>query len=289
MLLKDFISSARSRLSRMYGEEEAASIVDTLCGTVLGTKSYTYIIDPAFRIPEEKVSLLSRDLSRLESGKPVQYVTGHAFFYGSRFNVSEAVLIPRPETEFMCSLIIRDLIPEYGLSSPSVIDLCTGSGCIAWTIALNVPGATVTGVDISRAALDVAESQEPGNCRRPVFLEMDVLGPSDSALPGTFDIIVSNPPYVRNMEKSQMRKNVLGYEPSLALFVPDDDPLVFYRAIACFAGKRLSRSGFGIVEINEALGDATAVVFRENGFGNVRTEKDLCGKVRYVIFSNKGI
>ena len=171
-----------------------------------------------------------------------------------------------------------------------LLDMCTGSGCIAWTLALEMPGAEVTAVDISDGALAVASTQDfaeemarTGACV-PKFLKADVLSHPDSSF-CQFDIIVSNPPYVMDKEKALMRANVLEHEPHLALFVSDDDPLLFYRAVADWARILLKPEGFGMVEINEALGPETADVFRSAGFCSVEIVKDLSDKDRFVVFS----
>lgn len=175
--------------------------------------------------------------------------------------------------------------------SVRILDLCTGSGCIAWTLALEISGSEVTAVDISEGALAVASSQDFSeeiartSAVSPVFMKADVLaGPSVSGLSGRYDILVSNPPYVMDKEKTLMRPNVLDHEPHLALFVSDDDPLVFYRAIAGWALAVLKQDGYGIVEINEALGLQTADLFRDAGLRDVRIIKDLSDRDRFVSF-----
>lgn len=164
--------------------------------------------------------------------------------------------------------------------------MCTGSGCIAWTLALELPGAQVTAVDLSDGALGVASSQDfreelRSGAKAPVFLKADILEPPPSDL-GKFDIIVSNPPYVMESEKAMMRSNVLEHEPEMALFVPDEDPLVFYRAVARWAKSLLREDGFLMVEINEALGEETAEVFRREGFPDAKVVKDLSDRDRFV-------
>ena len=170
-----------------------------------------------------------------------------------------------------------------------ILDLCTGSGCIAWTLALEIPGTEVTAVDISEEALAVASSQDfteemaRTGAHAPRFIKADVLaGPLEEL--GQFDIIVSNPPYVMDSEKSLMRSNVLDHEPHLALFVPDDDPLVFYRAVAQWADALLAPDGSGIVEINEALGSQTAQIYSSAGYDSVDILKDLSDRSRFVTF-----
>ena len=254
----------------------------------LGTKRHTHIVEPAFEVVESDAAISLAAFDRMASGEPLQYITGVADFYGRQFRVTPDVLIPRPETELLC----REALSEG--SYTSVLDLCTGSGCIAWTLALEKPGTKVTAVDISDGALDVASSQnfaeeiERTEAVPPEFVKADVLaGPS---LSGKYDILVSNPPYVMDKEKALMRPNVLDHEPHLALFVSDDDPLVFYRAIAQWAQDVLNPDGYGIVEINEALGPQTAELFSTAGFCDVRIIRDLSDRDRFVSFrrTNRG-
>lgn len=292
MLLKDFILSARKSLSGVYGEDEARAVVSGLCEEVLGVRSYSHILNPGLEVEEGKLPEMTASLDRLRSGEPLQYVLGHCLFAGRRFKVNPAVLIPRPETEQLCRIAVERLAGHNPSGAPCrILDLCTGSGCIAWTMACEVPGSEVTGVDISGQALDIASSQEielPGKARPPRFVRYDVLSGADGFLPngytGAYDVILSNPPYVRDCEKRLMHRNVMDYEPGLALFVPDNDPLLFYRAVSDFSEKRLSDSGWGIVEINEAFGDAVAGIFRSAGFRNVCILKDFRDKIRFVSF-----
>lgn len=284
MLLKDFILRARTSLSSLYEPEEAAAIVSSLCSDVLGVRPHTHIVYPETEVPEDRQPVLEAGLKRLAAGEPLQYVLGYAEFYGRRFNVSPAVLVPRPETEYMCRMLIEKISSSGGIfPNLSVLDLCTGSGCIAWTVQLAFPSASVTGADISDEALQVASSQ-PFDGLSPVFMNLNVLDPQEMSGLGRFDVIVSNPPYVTDKEKAFMSENVLDHEPSLALFVPDDDPMLFYRAIADFSAGHLSSSGFGIVEINEAFGQETAAEFLSAGFSVADIYKDLAGKDRYVFF-----
>ena len=167
---------------------------------------------------------------------------------------------------------------------PQVLDLCTGSGCIAWSIALEIHDAQVIGVDLSETALAYARNQF--GVSAPLFLQGDILDTEQEFPYGPFDLIVSNPPYVRESERALMRPNVLEHEPPLALFVPDDDPLRFYRAVARWAQRFLRPGGVGIVEINEALGDETARVFRDAGYKNVQKLLDFAEKVRFIQFSD---
>lgn len=307
MYLKDFIRNAESVLASVYDMAEAKAVVLALCREILGTESYTHIVYPETEINAGLMPALDEAVSRLSEGEPLQYVIGYTEFSGFRFRVTPDVLIPRPETEELCRKAIavarsmadsrERLCPGCTsmkeMSHLKILDLCTGSGCIAWTLALSVPGAEVIGVDISEKALEVAASQEFGlvaeelGARVPRFVRYDVLNGADGFEAGEFDIILSNPPYVMEKEKSLMKKNVLYYEPELALFVPDDDPLKFFRAVADFVKKRLRSGGFGLVEINEALGGPTRAIFSDSGVSEISAGKDFRDKIRFVSFKKQ--
>ncbi|MBO4566358.1 MAG: peptide chain release factor N(5)-glutamine methyltransferase [Bacteroidales bacterium] len=297
MLLAQFIRDAARQLEALYPPGEARSLVARLVEEVQGVKDYVAVLEPSLEAAPE----LSEGLARLLDGEPLQYVTGVQEFYGRRFRVRPGVLIPRPETE----ILVREAcvhalqLPgarEHGsgaLSGPRVLDLCTGSGCIAWSVALEVPGARVVGVDISDEALAVARTQNPAappsfparpGISAPQFIEADVLGGLPELPDGSFDILVANPPYIRESERAAMHRNVLEHEPALALFVPDADPLLFYRAIAGHARRLLAPGGWGMVEINEALGAQTASVFESAGLQNVQILPDFFGRDRFVSF-----
>ena len=285
MLLTAFLKEGTAVLEPLYPSSEARSMLLMLCEAQLGVQRHTPILEPAYPIPPERLESLLSALERLKTGEPVQYVLGFSEFMGRRFRVSPAVLIPRPETE---QLVMEAVQTLRGLPRGArVLDLCTGSGCIAWSLALEVPGTSVVGLDISRQALEVARSQDfplPPGAQAPVFIQADIL---DTAQPfpfGPFDWVLSNPPYIMEAEKAQMRRNVLDFEPSAALFVPDTDPLVFYRAVAAWCGRLLVPGGRGLVEINESLGVDTAEVFASAGFGDVRQMKDFFDKDRFVSF-----
>ena len=288
MLLKELISSGVIILSEIYPEGEAREIVFALLEDMLGTRRHTHIVDPSYVVSDEDSVKVMNAFSRLSSGEPLQYVTGKAYFHGREFKVSSSVLIPRPETELLC----RTAIDENGRrNNVRMLDMCTGSGCIAWTMALECPGAEVTAVDLSDDALAVASSQyfddemKLSGAVPPSFFKADVLDEKFSdGFSNGFDIILSNPPYVMESEKALMRSNVLDHEPSMALFVSDDDPLVFYRAVAHAASELLTEDGFGIVEINEALGNETAALFTAAGFPTAKVIQDLSGRDRFVLF-----
>ena len=283
MLLSDFIRDGAARLETLYPSPEARGLVLMLCEELLGTTRYTHIVEPDTPVPEERFAELEDCLQRLCAGEPVQYVLGVAEFCSHRFAVGPGVLIPRPETELLVAEAVRTLREMDLERAPKVLDLCTGSGCIAWSIALEIRDAEVIGIDLSETALSYARNQFPAGA--PLFLQADVLDTEQEFPCGPFDLIVSNPPYVRESERALMRPNVLEHEPPMALFVPDDDPLRFYRAIARWAQRFLRPGGVGIVEINEALGEETAAVFRDAGFENVKILPDFYKKTRFISFN----
>ena len=298
MLLKEFIADGTAALQALYPAEEARSIMLLLCESVLGVQRYTYIIEPQTQVPAAKEPILAAVMKRLCAAEPVQYVTGKALFCGYEFHVTPDVLIPRPETECLvreartASVSLQRMLIPAGRAGEAlrILDLCTGSGCVAWTMALSVPGAHVTGVDISEGALAVACGQDfsrelrKTGARAPEFVRLDILDPEASLPDGQFDLILANPPYIPVSEKVRMRPNVTEYEPSLALFVPDEDPLLFYRAVAEWARRYLAPWGRGFVEIHEELGPETCSLFRGKGFEKAILIRDFYGKNRIVAF-----
>ena len=277
------------KLSDLYPDQEAREIVFVCLEHFAGTKRHTHIVEPQYEVGNEQVNAVMKAFERLAAGEPLQYVTGKAYFYGREFRVTSDTLIPRPETELLCRMALE----AAGKPNPRVLDLCTGSGCIAWTLALELPRAEVTAVDISDGALAVASSQDFSEemvrtgAAAPTFIKTDVLAGPSFRSDRQYDLIVSNPPYVMDKEKALMRPNVLEHEPHLALFVSNDDPLIFYRAVADWAVQLLSPDGVGVVEINEALGQQTSDVFRSRGFSAAEVVKDLYDKDRFVRFSWK--
>ena len=299
MLLADFIKKGVAALEPLYPTAEAHNIVLMLCQELLGTKSYTHIVEPQYNIDRKCEQPLAEAMLRLQAGEPIQYVIGRCDFCGRSFRVTRDVLIPRPETELLvreainiAGRIRRMRIP-YGKSAEPVrvLDLCTGSGNIAWSVALGVPGARVVGVDISEAALSVARSQnfsaelKASGALAPTFVAADILDTEQEFNYGSFDLILSNPPYIMEKERPLLRKNVVDYEPSSALFVPDEDPLLFYRAVARWSVRFLSPEGKGLTEINEVLPEETVEVFRSGGFGEIDVVKDFFDKNRFVFYT----
>lgn len=298
MLLAEFVKAGTKALESLYPQKEARSIVLMLCEEVLGTENYTHIVEPEFKIDDKKLPELEAAMERLKKMEPVQYVLGHTEFYGRTFKVDPAVLIPRPETELLCRDAIKLGMRVYRMRSPygknaepvRILDLCTGSGCIAWTMALSIPGSRVTAVDISDAALEVAAGQDFASelkskeTFKPEFIKADVLDSEQEIELGPFDMVLSNPPYIMESEKEDMRRNVLEYEPESALFVPDDDPLLFYRAIARWSQRFMSPDGVGLSEVNETLARQTETVFRAAGYAHTEIVRDLSDKNRYIIY-----
>ena len=298
MLLAEFVKAGTKALESLYPQKEARSIVLMLCEEVLGTENYTHIVEPEFKIDDKKLPELEAAMERLKKMEPVQYVLGHTEFYGRTFKVDPAVLIPRPETELLCRDAIKLGMRVYRMRSPygknaeplRILDLCTGSGCIAWTMALSIPGSRVTAVDISDAALEVAAGQDFASelkskeTFKPEFIKADVLDSEQEIELGPFDMVLSNPPYIMESEKEDMRRNVLEYEPESALFVPDDDPLLFYRAIARWSQRFMSPEGVGLSEVNESLARQTETVFKAAGYAHTEIVRDLSDKNRYIIY-----
>ena len=283
MLLRDLISKGTETISQDFPEREARERVLMFLQHSIGTSRHTHILEPSYEVSEEVSVEAMHAFERMAAGEPIQYIIGKAYFYDREFNVTPDVLIPRPETE----LLVREAVNwarRSGRKSLRILDLCTGSGCIAWSMAMELPGSEVTAADISDGALAVASGQKFECDNAPKFIKADVLaGPVEGL--GTFDMILSNPPYVMDSEKGMMRKNVLDHEPWLALFVSDDDPLVFYRAVAAWARQCLKPDGVGIVEINESLGPETAAVFSQAGFADASVILDLSDRPRFVRFS----
>ena len=280
MLLRELISKGTETISQAFPEREAREMVLMFLQHSIGTSRHTHILEPLYEVSEEASAEALGAFGRMASGEPIQYIIGKAYFYDREFKVTPDVLIPRPETE----LLVREAVNwarRSGRRSLRILDLCTGSGCIAWSMALELPGSEVTAVDISDGALAVASGQKFECDAPPKFIKADVLaGPVEGL--GAFDMILSNPPYVMDSEKALMRRNVLDHEPWLALFVSDDDPLIFYRAVAAWAKQLLKSDGLCLVEINESLGRQTAKVFDDAGFGDVEVLQDLNSRDRFI-------
>jgi release factor glutamine methyltransferase len=307
MTVEDIFCTARQELHHLYPVQEINAMVRILLHhytdltatqiytepnsqlSLRGTKQSTVIA----RNEAINSQLLIDALHQLAAGRPLQYITGETEFCGLTFEVNEQVLIPRPETEELVQWAVEEL---KACSAPVVLDLCTGSGCIAVAVSKQCPTAKVLACDISTGALAVAQRNAVKNKADVDFFYYDVLGTRNKDIFSQFSTVIarneainsqfsilSNPPYVRNSEKAVMRKNVLDYEPHAALFVDDSDPLIFYRAIAAIARQCITADGFVMVEINEALAADTMQLFRDAGFSSVALRQDINGKDRMII------
>lgn len=268
----------RQRLGHVLPAGEIDAMMRVIMEEVMHYSPVDVVIRADDELPEFFPSRLDNIMSRLERHEPLQYILGSALFHGHRFRVTPATLIPRPETEQLVDLIIDECGQREDLR---VMDLGTGSGCIAISLARALKFAQVTGVDISNDALQVARDNATALKVRVHWLEADMLEmPSMPAQ--SQDIVVSNPPYITLSEQAAMERNVLDYEPRQALFVPDDDPLRFYRAIASIAATVLTPGGRLYVEINRRFGQETAALFEQQGFADTRVLKDSFGNDRFV-------
>jgi release factor glutamine methyltransferase len=228
-------------------------------------------------LTSSQIISVEQSIAQLLQHKPIQQIVGYTWFAGNKFFVDENVLIPRPETDEL----VEHILNEHQNQAISIIDIGTGSGCIAISLKHKLPQATVTAVDVSNKALAIAAKNASHIGSDVNFLHLDFLDESNWNQLPTFDIIVSNPPYIKELEKAQMHNNILLHEPHLALFVPNDNALIFYVKIALFAQTHLKINGCVWLEINEALGKETAAVFIDNGF-NAQIILDMQGKERII-------
>ena len=261
-------------LEPLYGNGEARAITDYVLDVCFGLSKADILCGAVEEMTAEKTAELGRIFSRLTEGEPVQYVLGRAEFCGRWFSVRPGVLIPRPETEELCAWITAD---SKTADSPKVLDIGTGSGCIAITLQLDMPESKVTAWDISADALDVARENAQQLGANVNFVKLDALNAKPE---GEWDVIVSNPPYICEKEKKDMAVNVLEHEPHTALFVPDADPLLFYRAITRLAVQTLSKGGRLYFEINPIYADDTCRMMQAEGMTAVELRSDMYGKQR---------
>lgn len=261
-------------LEPLYGNGEARAITDYVLDVCFGLSKADIMCGAVEEMTAEKAAELNKIFGRLMEGEPVQYVLGRAEFCGRWFDVRPGVLIPRPETEELCAWITAD---SKASASPKVLDIGTGSGCIAITLQLDMPESKVTAWDISADALDVARENAQQLGANVNFVKLDALNAKPE---GEWDVIVSNPPYICEKEKKDMAVNVLEHEPHTALFVPDADPLLFYRAITRLAVQTLSKGGRLYFEINPIYADDTCRMMRAEGMTAVELRSDMYGKQR---------
>jgi len=266
-----------SELRQIYTENESDSIVRLIMEHV-GYPLSVALSDPNHVPNPPVISQINAFASEIRTGLPIQYILGHTCFCDLKIEVDKRVLIPRPETEEMVEHIKALAKDGYR----RIIDLGTGSGCIALALKRYYPEAEVWGVDKSRGALSVAAVNSTKNKLQVNWGNMDLLNQHPETQWSAFDLVVSNPPYVMNSERAIMPRNVKGFEPESALFVEDDDPLIFYRAIASFCKRHLSETGELWVEINEKMGKESSRLFKKEGFSSVRILRDIHEKERYI-------
>lgn len=276
------LTDLAKRLTSYYDIQEARGIVRLLLSDLYGMSLTDICVGALDRLTEEQTQQIEDAMLRLEEGEPVQYVTGKAHFCDRTFLVSPSVLIPRPETELLCQLIADNDQAVTGNGEIRVLDMGTGSGCIAITLALSMQKASVEAWDVSAEALNMAKSNAESLGASVSFEQIDILGLDENNVERCYDIIVSNPPYICNKEAAQMEHNVLDFEPHLALFVPDEAPLLFYSAIARFARLALKVGGALYFEINPLYADALCSMLSSLGFANVTIHVDQFGKQRFI-------
>jgi release factor glutamine methyltransferase len=298
MLLKQYKSHFFDTLKNSQDEQEIESFFFILTEYLHNLKRVDVALNPNFELSDAAIEIWNTILTELQQEKPIQYITGEAWFYGLRFEVNENTLIPRPETEELVEFILKETSNfQLPASSLNILDIGTGTGCIPISLKANVPQANVSAIDVSEKALEVAKRNAVLNKVEINFIQANILEVEDlsklpssishhpssiSHHPSSYNIIISNPPYVRNLEKQEIKKNVLDYEPHLALFVEDTDALLFYRKIAQLALKNLTPNGLLFFEINQYLGKETVELLENLGFKNIELKKDIYGNDRMV-------
>ena len=290
MLLKQYKTHFFDLLKNIQDEQEIESFFFILTEYLHNLKRIDVALNPDFEISDAAIEKWNAILAQLQQEKPIQYITREAWFYGLRFEVNENTLIPRPETEELVEWIIESQKSKVKSQKFEILDIGTGTGCIPISLKANLPHVNVSAIDVSEKALEVARRNAVSNKVEINFIQTNILEVEDLSqlqtpnfqLPTSFDIIVSNPPYVRNLEKQEIKKNVLDYEPHLALFVEDTDALLFYRKIAQLALKNLSPKGLLFFEINQYLGKETVELLENLGFKNIELKKDIYGNDRMV-------
>ena len=276
MKLARFKEKFTKSLKEEYPLQEVNSFFNLLTEAFLGMTRLQVALDPEKEVSAMEQQNLEDALHRLKQHEPIQYILGETEFFGLTFKVDENVLIPRPETEELVEWILADA-KNLDQSEIQILDIGTGSGCIAISLAKHLPNAKVAAIDISEGALEIAKKNAEKNKVNVEFLQQDIL--VAETLPSKYDIIVSNPPYVRELEKKEMQANVLDNEPAGALYVKDEDPLVFYRKITALAKENLKKGGTLYFEINQYLGEETKA-FLTNNYFTASLKKDIFGNDR---------
>lgn len=281
--IKDVFTAYRQELSTIYDANEISAITLLVISDICEINNAKIKAFPELELTSEQSEKLTAILPELKTGKPVQYILGHTEFYGLPFNINSSVLIPRPETEELVEWVIES-VGSLKLVVGSILDIGTGSGCIAVSLKKNLPGFKVLAIDISAQALETAASNAELNSVDIEFIEADILDQAShiSNLTSQIFLIISNPPYVTLQDKTRMHTNVTDFEPHTALFVPEDDPLVFYKAIADYAMDNLISGGLLFFEINESLGTETVELLQAKGFKNIELRKDMSDRDRMI-------
>jgi release factor glutamine methyltransferase len=279
MTIYEAQATLSAQLSTIYEAREASNIADLVMEQLTGKSRSARILMKQDVLTEAQLQYFMSCLSALLLHKPVQYVLGEAWFGGMLFKVNEQVLIPRPETEELAEWVISDLPPDTPVQ---VVDIGTGSGCIAVTIKKKCPLSLVSGIDISKGALAIARQNAVANHAPVTFIELDFLQETSRAQLGNYDVIVSNPPYIPLAGKDAMKRHVTDFEPAVALYVPDAQPLLFYQQIAVFADTHLNPEGAIYMEIQNDMGAAVTALFKEKGWGTIELRKDMQGEDRMV-------
>jgi len=287
MTLSDLKAKMKSVLAIIYDQTEIDSFFDILIDYKLRLSKIDFLLSPNTVVTDNDVLFFESAIQKLKEEQPIQYILGETEFYGLPFKVTENTLIPRPETEELVDWIVKDCshYEEERRSNLSILDIGTGSGCIPVSLAKNLPKAKVSTVDVSGEAIKVAQQNAALNNIEVSFIHGDILRYTELVSVShkdKYDVIVSNPPYVRNLEKQEIKKNVLAHEPHLALFVEDDDALIFYRKIAEFALEHLKKEGVLYFEINQYLGKETVKSIKKIGFETVELRKDMSGNDRMI-------
>jgi release factor glutamine methyltransferase len=279
--VKDVFARFKENLSGIYESNEIKSLTLLTLSEITGSSKAAIKAFTDRELLVDQAKKTDDILSELKTGKPLQYILGHTEFYGLPFKVTPAVLIPRPETEELVEWVLSS-IKSNQLAAGSLLDIGTGSGCIPISLKKHLQGFDVASIDISSEALAIAKQNAELNNVDVNFIEGDVLNLKSEVEHSTFDIIISNPPYVTLQDKQLMHANVTDFEPHTALFVPENDPLIFYRAIADFALKRLNKNGLLFFEINESYGNETVELLNHKSFRNIELRKDMSGRDRMI-------
>ncbi|SHI97259.1 release factor glutamine methyltransferase [Mesonia phycicola] len=281
MKLKTYKAKFYEKLLSLFPETEVESFFYLLTEAYLEKTRIQLALEPDFEINSEQLQQFEKALQRLFQQEPIQYILEETEFFGYPFQVNQYTLIPRPETEELVAWIIEDVAArkqETNTAKISILDIGTGSGCIPISLAKELPQAKVSSIDVSKEALQIAQNNSALNQVEVKFIQQDIL--QAESLPEKYEVIVSNPPYVRELEKEQMHQNVLDFEPELALFVEDNNPLIFYRKIARLAKNALTKNGVLYFEINEYLPEEMVSLLEEIGYQHIELKKDIFGKFR---------